>query len=284
MLLKSENKTLINCRGKLLDLSEPKVMGIVNINPDSFYAESRVTQIKTLVHKVEQMLLDGADIIDLGAYSTRPGAGEVSQEVELERSKIIAELHKELPNAVLSIDTFRSQVAEQAVENGVSIVNDVSGGTLDENMFETVARLKTPYVLMHMRGTPQTMKSLTEYDDILHDINRYFSEKVQQLIDLGCNDIILDPGFGFAKTIAQNFYLLKHLEHFQVFGLPVLAGLSRKSMIYRTLKTDDEQALNGSTVLNTLALDNGAKILRVHDVAEAVEVVKLHRAYQMGID
>lgn len=284
MRFKTENKTLINCRGKLISLEEPKIMGTINLNNDSFYSGSRKQSDLAVLKTVEKMLTEGADFIDLGAYSSRPGAEDISTSEELNRIVVLNEIVKQFPEAILSIDTFRAEVASVAINSGAAIINDISGGELDSNMFNLVAKLKVPYIMMHMKGTPQTMKELTNYDDILHDINRYFSKKINELTQLGVNDVILDPGFGFAKTIDQNFYLLKNLDHFQIFGLPVLAGFSRKSMIYKTLENTPEEALNGTTVLNTIALNNGAKILRVHDVKEAVEARTLFLAYQKGID
>ncbi len=284
MLSPSENKFLINCRGKLIDLTTPKVMGIVNLTPDSFHSESRKTNESEVLRTVDQMLSDGADFIDLGAYSSRPGANDVRLEEELSRIEVIKEIRNEFSEAILSIDTFRSEVASKAIELGASIINDISGGELDSNMFETVSKLKVPYIMMHMRGTPQTMKNLTTYNDFLNDINRYFSSKIDELKLLGVNDIILDPGFGFAKNGTQNYEALKHLEIFQVFGLPVLVGISRKSFIQRTLNVETRDALNGTTVLNTLALANGAKILRVHDVKEAKQAVDLFSAYELGMN
>ena len=279
VLTKSENKMLINCRGNLIDLSSPKVMGIVNLTPDSFYAESRKTELVSILKKVEEMLIEGADFIDLGAYSSRPNSIDISLEEELNRSETISSIAKEFPHAILSIDTFRSEVAIKAIEHGACIINDISGGELDPNMFETVAKLQVPYIMMHMKGNPQTMKNETDYVDLLNDINRYFSSKINQLKQLGVNDIIIDPGIGFAKNANQNFKILRHLQQFQIFGLPLLIGLSRKSFISKTLNIDTSETLNGTTVLNSLALINGAKILRVHDVKEAKQAVRLFEAF-----
>ena len=279
VLTKSENKMLINCRGNLIDLSSPKVMGIVNLTPDSFYAESRKTELVSILKKVEEMLIEGADFIDLGAYSSRPNSVDISLEEELNRSETISSIAKEFPHAILSIDTFRSEVAIKAIEHGACIINDISGGELDPNMFETVAKLQVPYIMMHMKGNPQTMKNETDYVDLLNDINRYFSSKINQLKQLGVNDIIIDPGIGFAKNANQNFKILRHLQQFQIFGLPLLIGLSRKSFISKTLNIDTSETLNGTTVLNSLALINGAKILRVHDVKEAKQAVRLFEAF-----
>lgn len=279
MLPNSENKMLINCRGRLLDLTEPKVMGIINLTPDSFYENSREEEKSGLLNRIEIMLSEGADIIDLGAYSSRPNSANISEKEELKRSNIISDIIKTFPEAILSIDTFRSEVAKKAIENGASIINDISAGELDNKMFDTVAKLNVPYIMMHMRGTPQTMMSKTNYEDILKEINTYFSRKINELKLLGVNDIILDPGFGFAKTISQNFKILKHLQQFQVFGLPLLIGVSRKSFISKTLEIETQDALNGTTVMNTLALEQGAKILRVHDVKEAKQAIELFNRY-----
>lgn len=270
----SPNKTL-NLNGSLMDLSIPKVMGIINLTPDSFYVESRV-EAKTVLQCVEVMLKEGADFIDVGGYSTRPGAEDVSLQEELERTiPVIKEIHRTFPEARISIDTFRSEVTKKAVDAGACMVNDISGGSLDGKMIETVGKLGVPYVLMHSRGTPQTMKQLTTYDNLLKDLTDYFHKKIWVAREAGIKDIILDVGFGFAKTTAQNFEILKQLDRFKVFELPILVGLSRKSMIWKTLGITADEALNGTTVLNSLALMNGASILRVHDVKEAVECVRL---------
>jgi dihydropteroate synthase len=269
-------KTSLNAGGKILDLSTPKVMGILNITPDSFFEGSRVQSQKDILHQAEKMILEGADILDLGAYSSRPGATDIS--VEEERERLIPALQvlvKHFPDVVFSIDTFRASIAKDAIENGAHIINDISGGNLDVDMYKTVAELGVPYILMHMRGTPQNMKDLTVYDDLLTDINSYFSEKIMQLKLEGVKDIIIDPGFGFAKNSIQNYSLLKNLADLRMLGFPVLAGLSRKGMIYKNLEIDVKDALNGTSVLNTIALLNGASILRVHDVKEAKEVIKL---------
>jgi dihydropteroate synthase len=269
-------KTSLNVGGKILDLSTPKVMGILNITPDSFFEGSRVQSQKDILHQAEKMILEGADILDLGAYSSRPGATDIS--VEEERERLIPALQvlvKHFPDVVFSIDTFRASIAKDAIENGAHIINDISGGNLDVDMYKTVAELGVPYILMHMRGTPQNMKDLTVYDDLLTDINSYFSEKIMQLKLEGVKDIIIDPGFGFAKNSIQNYSLLKNLADLRMLGFPVLAGLSRKGMIYKNLEIDIKDALNGTSVLNTIALLNGASILRVHDVKEAKEVIKL---------
>ena len=266
----------INCNGKLIDLSTPKVMGILNLTPDSFYARSRFQGDKEILNQAEKMLTDGATFLDLGAYSSRPGADDISEEEETSRLVPVVELlRKEFPDCLLSVDTFRAPVAHQAVNAGVAMINDISAGGLDCSMMETVARLQVPYIMMHMRGTPQTMKTLTDYDDITREILFYFSEKIADALALGINDLIVDPGFGFAKNIEQNFELLNKLELFQNLERPVLVGLSRKSTIHKTLKTDPEHALNGSTVMQTIALMKKASILRVHDVKEAMEAIKL---------
>jgi dihydropteroate synthase len=271
----SSNKTL-NLHGRLMDLGTPKVMGVLNVTPDSFYDGGRYTDEASILAQVEKMLRDGADVIDVGGYSTRPGAREISEEEELNRAaNAIKTILKTFPDAVLSVDTFRSAVAKAAIREGASMINDISGGELDKKMFDTVASLHVPFVLMHMRGTPQTMTHLSHYDNLMKDMTDYFHQKIHQLHQLGVTDIIIDPGFGFAKTPEQNFDILKNLNYFRILGKPVLAGLSRKSTIWRTLETTPEGSLNGTTVLNTVALLNGASFLRVHDVKEAVECIKL---------
>ncbi len=273
-------KRTLNAGGKLLDLSSPKVMGILNLTPDSFYSGSRFQSQKEILSQAEKMMTDGADFIDLGAYSSRVGATDISLQEELERLlPVVKLLTTHFKEVIISVDTFRAEVAEKAIEAGAHIINDISGGELDKGMFKTVAKLKVPYILMHMKGTPQTMATLNQYDDMLMDIYRYFSKKVNELKNLGVKDIILDPGFGFAKNIDQNFSLLKQLELFQSLELPLLVGVSRKSMIWRSLGIKPEEALNGTSVLNTFALQNGAAILRVHDVKEAKECVKLYELY-----
>jgi dihydropteroate synthase len=255
-------------------------MGILNTTPDSFYEGSRAGSVENAVDRAGHMIAEGATILDVGGYSSRPGAADISEQEELDRVlPVIEVIIKNFPQAYVSIDTFRAGVARQAVERGACMVNDISGGSLDAQMFETVARLQVPYILMHMRGTPRTMKSQTDYGDILKEMVDYFQKKVYQLRQLDIKDIILDVGFGFAKTIEQNYFLLRNLEVFNILGLPVLAGLSRKSLIYKKLNIPVTGALNGTTVLNTLALSKGAAILRVHDVKEAVETVKLFNLY-----
>lgn len=274
------NKTVhytLNVRGRLLDLSKPQVMGILNVTPDSFYAGSRMETEEAVRRRVRQIIAEGGSMIDVGAYSSRPGAADVSAEEEMERLRRgMSIVREEAPEISVSVDTFRADVAKMAVEElGVDIINDISGGELDKEMFKTVAKLGVPYILMHMKGTPQTMQQAPHYEDLMKEVMLYFAEKVQQLRDLGQKDIVLDPGYGFAKTIDHNYELLKHQEMLEVFELPLLVGVSRKSMIYRFLGSSPEEALNGTTVLNTLALQKGANILRVHDVKEAVEVVRL---------
>lgn len=274
----SQNKTL-NLRGRLLDLSTPQVMGILNVTPDSFFDGNRFSDEKAILQQVEKMTQEGATLIDIGGYSTRPGASDITEAEELNRVITpIRSILKKFPDALISIDTFRSAVARAAIEEGAVLINDVSGGEADGNMFDTVASLGVPYVLMHMRGNPQTMTQQTGYENLTREIMDYFHGKISTLHDKGVNDIIVDPGFGFAKTAPQSFELLQHLDHFRFLEKPILAGLSRKSMIWRTLSTTAEHALNGTTSLNTIALLKGASLLRVHDVKEAVEVVKLIRS------
>ena len=273
----------INVNGTLMDLSTPRVMGIVNVTPDSFFAGSRTQTEADIARRVEQLLTEGADILDLGGYSSRPGAADVSPAEECERLRLgLSVIRRVCPDAVVSVDTFRADVARMCVEEyGAAIINDISGGELDAEMFPTVARLGVPYILMHMQGTPQTMQDKPRYDDLLRDVFLYFARKVQQLRDLGQKDIILDLGFGFGKTLEDNYTLLAHLEEFaSVFQLSVLVGVSRKSMITKLLGITPAEALNGTTVLNTLCLTKGAAILRVHDVRPAVEAVRLVQAMQ----
>lgn len=272
----STNKTL-SLRGRLLDLSAPRVMGILNITPDSFYTHSRAQAADQLMRMATPMVEAGATFLDIGGYSTRPGASDIVEEEEISRVVPALELlAREFPTVVLSIDTFRARVARAAVEHGASIINDVSGGTLDATMFATVASLGVPYILMHMRGTPQTMTSHTMYDNLVVDINTHLAQRVTALHAAGVHDIMVDPGFGFAKTAEQNFQLLQHLHLFRMHGKPLLAGLSRKSMIWKTLGITPEEALNGTTALHMKALLEGVSILRVHDVKEAMQVVTLY--------
>ena len=269
----------INCKGNLIDLSTPKIMGILNLTPDSFYDGGKFTDEKAILNQTERMLNEGATFIDVGAYSSRPGADHVSEGEELKRILPMVEmLYHEFPEILLSIDTFRSKIASNCLDSGAALINDISAGRLDENMLPTIAKFKVPYIMMHMQGTPQDMQQKTDYDDFLVDIIKYFSERIAEARALGVVDLIIDPGFGFAKTMAQNYELLSKLELFKNLGRPVLAGLSRKSMIYKTLQTDAENALNGTTALNMVALLNGANILRVHDVKEALECVKLSKS------
>ncbi|QJW90507.1 dihydropteroate synthase [Spirosoma taeanense] len=273
-MFKSTKKTL-NCRGRLVDLTTPAVMGILNATPDSFFAGSRIGLDET-VATAETMLTEGATFLDIGGYSTRPGAADISPAEEADRVlPVIEAILDSFPEALISVDTFRASVARQAVETGAAMINDIGGGTLDTAMFETVAQLGVPYVLMHMRGTPQTMQSLATYQNIVTEVIDEMATPLARLRALGAKDIILDPGFGFAKTPAQNFSLLSQLESFRQFDEPLLVGLSRKTTIWKTLNITAEEALNGTTVLNTVALMKGASILRVHDVREAVEAVKL---------
>jgi dihydropteroate synthase len=268
----------INCKGTLINLSTPKVMGIVNVTPDSFFDGGKLTDADAVVFQVEKMLQEGATFIDLGGYSSKPGAEFVSETEELNRViPVVKLLVEKFPDILLSIDTFRSEVAKQAIENGAALINDISAGLLDEKMLETVAKLQVPYIMMHMKGTPQTMQSLANYDDLLKEMNYYFSERIAKARRFGLNDIIIDPGFGFAKTLEHNYELLQNLELLQFHDLPILAGISRKSMIYKALETSPEEALNGTTFLHAFCLQKGANILRVHDVKEAVECVKLMR-------
>ena len=269
----------INANGRLMDLSEPQVMGILNVTPDSFYAGSRAETEQDIIRRLHQIMDEGASIVDIGGYSSRPGAQEVSAEEEMERLRMGLKLiRKHRPDAVVSVDTFRADVAKMCAEEyGVAIINDISAGQMDDNMFPTIARLGIPYIIMHMKGTPQTMQVNPQYDHFLKEVFYYFSEKVQRLRDLGVKDIIIDPGFGFSfgKTLEHNYELMNHLEEFSLFELPLLVGVSRKTMIYKLLDITPQEALNGTTVLNTVALLKGANILRVHDVKEAVETVRI---------
>ncbi len=267
----------INVNGKLMDLSSPKVMGILNITPDSFFEQSRKQTSKDISERVKQILDEGASIIDVGAYSSRPNADDVSIHEEMSRLRVALDIiRNEFPDAVVSIDTFRAKVAQMCVEEyKADIINDISAGEMDKEMFPTIASLGVPYIIMHMKGTPQTMQNAPYYDNVLKEVLFYFSEKIQRLRDLGVKDIIVDPGFGFAKTIEHNYELMNHLEEFQIFDLPILVGVSRKSMIYKLLGTTPQDALNGTTVLDTIALMKGANILRVHDVRQAVENVRI---------
>ena len=266
----------IKLKESLLDLSSPMIMGILNVTPDSFYDGGFYDNQKKVLNQVEKMINDGASIIDIGGYSSRPGADNISPEVELARVLPILKLIKERFSKILiSIDTFRSEVAKQCVENGADIINDISGGSLDSKMFETVAKLNVPYIIMHMRGNPSNMMDKTGYENIIEEMENYFSKKIELAKSFGINDIIIDPGFGFAKTTEQNFDILKNLTSFKKLDKPLLVGVSRKSMIYKTLNLSPIDSLNGSTVLHTISLLKGANIIRTHDVKEANECIRL---------
>lgn len=267
----------INCKGRLIDFETPKVMGILNITPNSFYDGGRYNSQVALIKQAEKMLEEGAAIIDVGAYSTQPSAPFVSEEEEVQRIlPVIVELDRLFPGIVLSVDTFRSGVAKRALDHGAAIINDVSAGMLDDAMMETVAAFNAPYIMMHMKGTPQNMQKFTQYEDVMKEMIFYFSERMELARQHGITDVIVDPGFGFSKTLDQNYEVLNKLELLQNLGVPVLSALSRKSMIYRFLDTVPQEALNGTTVLNTLSLIKGADLLRVHDVKEAIECIKLY--------
>jgi len=271
-----QNST-IEIKGKQLGGPQPLVMGIINLTPDSFYEGSRKQSENEILEAATRMVAEGADILDLGAYSSRPHAEDISPEVEWERmSTILPLLNKHFPETIVSVDTFRAEIANRALQNGVDIINDISGGTLDNAMYEVITKWNCPYIMMHMKGTPQNMSSLAQYDDLLHEVIQFFEEKISILQQLNFNKIIIDPGFGFAKNQSQNFELLSKMEMLQSMKMPILAGLSRKSMIYKSLNINAEEALNGTTALNMVALQKGASILRVHDVKEAVECVKLY--------
>lgn len=266
----------INCKGELIDLSIPRIMGILNITPNSFYDGGKYKTDLDFLNQTERMLNEGVDFIDLGAYSSKPSADFVSEEEEIKRLvAVVALLVDKFPHIKLSIDTFRSQVAKRAIEAGGAIVNDIAAGMLDEQMIEVVGQLQVPYIMMHMRGNPKTMQSLTTYDDLVLDMRYYFSERLAKAREAKIKDVILDPGFGFAKTSEQNYELMAKLDHFHCFDLPLLVGISRKSMVYKLLNCTSQEALNGTSVLNTVALQKGAHILRVHDVKEANEVRKI---------
>jgi dihydropteroate synthase len=269
-------KSTLNCKGKLVDLATPVVMAILNITPDSFYGNSRINTVDNALKTTESFINEGATFIDLGAYSSRPGAAEVSADEELHRLiPVVEAISKRFPQTLISVDTFRAKVAEEAVLAGAHLINDISAGNLDEFMFQTVANLQVPYVMMHMKGTPQTMQQNPSYNEILNEVSDYFNEKISTLTQLGVKDMIIDPGFGFGKTIQHNYQLLQQLEALNFFNLPILVGFSRKSMITKVLGIDTENALNGTTILNTTALLKGASILRVHDVKEAMECIRL---------
>lgn len=267
----------INVKGQLMDLSQPQVMGILNVTPDSFYADSRQQTEKEIAHRALQIMDEGASIIDIGAYSSRPNADHITPEEEMRRLRTGLEIiTRHYPDSVISVDTFRADVARMCVEEyGAAIINDIAAGSMDQRMFETIAQLGVPYIIMHMQGTPQNMQMNPHYDNLLKEIFLYFSEKVQKLRDIGVKDIILDPGFGFGKTLEHNYQLMNHLEEFSLFELPLLVGVSRKSMIYKLLGGTPDDALNGTTVLHTLSLLKGANILRVHDVKAALETIKI---------
>ena len=266
----------INCNGKLIDLSTPKVMGILNLTPDSFYDGGTYNSDSDILNQVEKMLNDGATFIDVGAYSSRPNAEHISEGEELKRLVPNIEIIlKKFPETLISVDTFRSNVATESINLGACMVNDISGGTLDSNMFKTIGKLQVPYILMHLKGTPQNMQQDPTYENVVRDVLNYFSEKAALLRKEKVNDIIIDVGFGFAKTLEHNYTLLKNIAHFKLLELPILTGISRKSMLYKLLKTDAKNALNATTVANTIALQNGTNILRVHDVKEAVEAIKI---------
>ena len=269
----------INCKGKLVDLTSPKVMGILNLTPDSFFDGGKYKDEISILKQVEYMLEHGATFIDMGAYSSRPGADHVPEDEELQRmTPVIDLILKNFPDTLISIDTFRSKVAAESIEHGATIINDIAAGNLDENMFATIAKHQVPYIMMHMKGTPQSMQKEAVYDNMVNDLRFYFSEKIRETTSKKINDVIIDPGFGFAKTTAQNYTLLNHLDMFQTFGLPILIGLSRKSMIYKVLGSSPQEALNGTTALHTVALLKGANIIRAHDVKEASECIKLVEA------
>ena len=280
--MKSESFKSLNVNGRLLDFSTPQVMGILNVTPDSFYAGSRMQTEADIAARARQILDEGASIIDIGAYSSRPAAEHISAEEEMKRLSTGLEiLNRNHPEAIISVDTFRADIAERCVNDyGVAIINDIAAGEMDDRMFETVARLGVPYIMMHMQGTPQNMQKRPRYDNLLKEVFMYFAKKVQQLHALGAKDIILDPGFGFGKTLDDNYELMANLEEFSIFELPLLVGVSRKSMIYRLFDATPQEALNGTSILNTIALIKGADILRVHDVREAVEAVKITEKLQ----
>ena len=273
----------INCKGQLIDLSTPKIMGILNVTPNSFYDGGKFTLSENGLSQVGKMLDEGATFIDIGAYSSKPNAEFVSEEEERNRIlPVVQGILKKFPDALLSIDTFRSGIAAVCIENGVAVINDISAGNLDEKMMEVIAKHNVPYIMMHLRGTPQTMQTMTNYENIIKEMLFYFSEKVSKARSLGINDLIVDPGYGFAKTLEQNYEVLQNFEIFKMLDLPLLAGISRKSMVYKPLGLTANEALNGTTVLNTIALTKGANILRVHDVKEALECVTLYeRSYKL---
>jgi len=266
----------LRLKDKLFDLSKPKIMGIINCTPDSFYSESQIQSEKSLLVHVEKQIREGVDIIDIGGYSSRPGAKEISIKEEIHRVlPAITLIRKEFPEIYLSLDTFRSEVASIGLENGINIINDISGWGIDNELFKVLDKYKCPYILMHMKGTPSTMQFETNYDNLFNSISSYFSKKLSELKSIGVNDVILDPGFGFSKTLEQNHTLLHQMNQFKILGKPLLAGVSRKSMIYKKLNIEPSEALNGTSILNTIAILKGASILRVHDVKEAKEVLEM---------
>lgn len=274
-------KLTINCKGELIDLSSPKVMGIINITPDSFYDGGKYNSDKDILNQVEKMISDGCDIFDIGAYSSRPGANDISEEQELKRLKKALEvIRNKFPEIIISVDTFRANIAKTVVKDfEVDIINDISAGDFDPNMFNVIEELNVPYVMMHMKGKPRNMQEKPEYENVVKEVIQYFSEKVNKLKLLGINDVIIDPGFGFGKTVEHNYQLLRYLDDFKLFELPVLVGVSRKSMINKVLEIEPKDALNGTTAVNILALVGGANILRVHDVKEAKESIQLFNQY-----
>ena len=272
-----ERKDTINCNGNLIDLSTPKIMGIVNVTPDSFYDGGNYNTIDLAVKQVKKHLEEGADFIDIGGYSSRPDAKHISPEEELKRVlPVLKEIVRQFPEAVVSVDTFRSSIAEKTVQNGASIINDISAGEMDAKMLETIADLQVPYIAMHMKGTPRTMQKNPNYGNVTEDLIYYFSKKIDNINTLGINDIILDVGFGFGKSIADNYKLLANLDLFKLFKIPILIGVSRKSMLYKPLEITAAESLNASSIAHTIALQNGANVLRVHDVKEALECVKIY--------
>jgi len=266
----------INCKGELIDLRSPKIMGILNLTPDSFYDGGKYTSEKEILLQIEKMIDEGATFIDIGGYSSRPGAKHISEKEEVLRIiPVVNSLIKHFPNILLSIDTFRSEVAKQSIDSGACMINDISAGNLDAKMFETIANLQVPYIIMHMIGTPQNMQNNVEYDNLIKDIIYFFSKKINALRELGVNDIVLDVGFGFSKTLDQNYELLQNLNLFKNLDLPILTGISRKSMLYKLLNITPKEALNSTSIANTIALLQGANILRVHDVKETMETIKI---------
>jgi len=279
-------KSTISIRGKIIELSDPKIMGVLNVTPDSFYDGGRYTSEQLIIERVRQMITEGADFIDIGAFSSRPGADFISENDEVKRLEpALDAIRKHFPDSILSIDTFRSGIAKFAVENfSIDMINDIFAGNADDNMYQTVADLGVPYIIMHMKGSPQNMQKNPFYKNVTKEILMFFSEKLSRIRHAGVNDIIIDPGFGFGKTIEHNYTILKQLDVFKIFELPVMVGLSRKSFIYKVLKTVPEESLNGTTVLNTIALVNGASILRVHDVKEAKEAIRITQMYLNATD